>query len=68
MDKTTGGKNISYGYESYPCPPWWHWEKYPKNSYDFNDTLSYFNYASNYYQGTMNNCMHFAYSIWNIIK
>ena len=22
MDKTTGGKNISYAYKAYSCPPW----------------------------------------------
>ena len=68
MDKTTGGKNIEYGYKCYDCPPWWHWEKYPKYSYDFNEILGYFNRASNYYHGTGNNCMHFAYAIWNKIK
>ena len=68
MDKTARGKNISYGYKPYSCPPWWHWEKIPKNYYDFNDIIKYFSNASNYYHGVSNNCMHFAYSIWNKIK
>ena len=67
MDKTTGGKNISYGYKYYDYP-WWHWEKYPENSYDFNEIMSFFHNASNYYHGTTDNCMHFAYSIWNQIE
>lgn len=67
MDKTRRKKNISYGYKSYK-KKWWNWEKYPKNSYNFNEILSYFCGASNYYHITLNNCMHFAYEIWNKIK
>ena len=68
MDKTTSGKNISYGYKRYTCPPWWHWEKKPKKYYDFNDIMKYFSNASNEFHGISNNCMHFAYSIYNNIE
>ena len=68
MDKTTSGKNISYGYKVYNCPPWWHWEKKPDKYYDFNDIMKYFSNASNEYHGISNNCMHFAYSIWSNIE
>ena len=67
MDKTTGGKNIAYGYKYYDSP-WWHWKKYPKYTYDFNEIMNFFYNASNYYHGTRDNCMHFAYSIWDKIE
>lgn len=67
MDKTTRGKNISYGFTDYQPPQWWHWEKEPRYSYNFNEILNYFYNAPNYYNLTKNNCKDFANYIWKRI-
>ena len=67
MDKSTSGKNIDYANNSYNAPQWWHWRKYPKYTYDFNDILRYYHRASNEYNWAKNNCSHFAHEIYDNI-
>lgn len=70
MDKTTGGKNISYENNDYDPPQWWHWKKTPYSwiSYNFNDILRYYRNASNYYHWRKNNCKDFAHSVYDKIQ
>ena len=68
MDKTTNGKNIYYANNDYDPPQWWHWRKWPKYTYDFNDILRYYRNASNHYNSLTNNCCHFAHEIYDNIQ
>ena len=67
MDKSTSGKNLDYANNSYNAPQWWHWRKWPKYTYDFNDILRYYHRASNEYDWATNNCSHFAHEIYDNI-
>ena len=68
LDKSTSGKNIDYAHNSYDPPQWWHWRKWPSNTYTFNEILNYFENAPNNYNWATNNCKDFAHYIYDKIK
>ena len=65
MEKFKSGKKIQIVENYLDSPNSSCWEKKPKKRMSYKDCLRLFDEASGEYNGISNNCMHFAYSIWN---